>query len=121
MYLLLNFLPLLIEVLISLIGPIKFNIVIFSFYFIWILFLLPTYLLAINLPHAKLGYKHLIRSSICMFSCLILRIFISLINHKIRYGEMIGDVPTQIYYIEIIIPSAIIIIGILIKYFNLKE
>lgn len=36
--------------------------------------------------------------------------------HKIKYGEFIGDVPMEIYYLFAIVPSTVVLIGIVIHY-----
>lgn len=122
MYWLLNISPLLIEILILLLSQIfnknsNFNLLIFISYFMWILAILPIYLLIVNFHYLKIGRVSHIWSLVCMLLVIALRVCIDLINHKIKFGEFIGDVPEQIYCFEIIIPAIIIIIGLIIRYY----
>ena len=78
---------------------------------------IPIYLLIINivyLVHKSISYTS---SIICMLATILLNVLVLLVGHKIKYGVFIGDVPEGIYYVLIIIPSIIVLIGIVIFYF----
>lgn len=118
MYYLLNYLPFFIKMtthVIVLSGKISLNIN-FGLYMIISLFILPIYLLLVN------GYYILVKgisyklSCTCMLSVIFLNVLVFMITHKIQQGTFIGDVPEGLYYLWIGIPSAIILIGIIIYY-----
>lgn len=78
---------------------------------------IPIYLLIINivyLVHKSISYTS---SIICMLATILFNVLVLLVFHKIKYGVFIGDVPEGIYYVLIIIPSIIVLIGIVVFYF----
>ena len=110
MYFILNYLPVLIQ---ALIVTIPLNLGFISYPMIS-LFVFPIYLLYINI--SKLNKQ---KSSVLV--CLINMILVAALNtgvfpiwHKILYGSFMGDIPEDLLYIQFFVPTAIIIIGILI-------
>ena len=57
------------------------------------------------------------KSIVLMISVIICIVLTYLIGHKIRHGTFIGDVPAGLYYFAFFMPTAIIIIGMLIVYY----
>ena len=117
MYFILNYLPVLIQ---ALIVTIPLNLGFISYPMIS-LFVFPIYLLYINI--SKLNKQ---KSSVLV--CLINMILVAALNtgvfqiwHKILYGSFMGDIPEGLLYIQFFVPTAIIIIGILIFYYVKKR
>ena len=78
---------------------------------------IPLYLLVINIiyiVHKSVSY---ISSIICMLATILLNVLVLLVCHKMKYGVFIGDVPEGVYYVLIIVPSIIVLIGIVGFYF----
>lgn len=118
MYWLLNYLPFFIKMtthILILYSKISLKID-FGLYMIISLFILPIYLLLVN------GYYILVRgisyklSCTCMLSVIFSNVLIFIITHKIQQGTFIGDVPEGLFYLWIGVPTAIILIGIIICY-----
>lgn len=123
MYYLLNYLPFFIQMIthvLVLSSKISLNID-FGLYMIISLFILPIYLLLVN------GYYILVRGISCKLSCtymlsvIFLNVLVFMITHKIQQGTFIGDVPEGLLYLWIGIPSAIILIGIIICYLIIRK
>lgn len=51
-----------------------------------------------------------------MLSVVLLDFVVFLVTHKIKYGTFIGDIPEGLCMLMIVIPVAIILLGILIHY-----
>ena len=122
MYWILNVIPLAMQILIMLFSRIlnkasEFNIIAFIGYFAWTLTIVPIYLLIVNLHFIKNGKVSYVVAFLCMALIVALRIFMGLMNHKMQHGEMIGDVPVQIYQIELIVTLVIIAVSLVIHYF----
>lgn len=119
MYWVLNFIPILVQMYIYITAIFThinydFN---FATYALLNLLGIPIYLLIINIVYLmrkSISYRS---SIICMLATILLNVLVLLISHKIKYGVFIGDVPEGIYYVLIIIPSIIVLIGIVIFYF----
>lgn len=112
MYYLLNYIPLILHMVV-LMMPIKMNFVVF---FSMYLFAQPMYLLIVNIPLLCKKSISYIVSIICMTSVIILNVLYIMILHKIQTGYFIGDVPEQIYYLLFIVPTFIILLGVLMVY-----
>ena len=119
MYWLLNYLPLIMQIVIHsipLVSKISLNIN-FGLYMVISCFILPIYLLLVNGYYIKsrvISYK---LGIVCMISVVLLNVLVFLISHKIRHGTFIGDVPEGLYYLWVGIPCAIMLIGMAIYYF----
>ena len=85
--------------------------------FLWLLILSPIYLLCVNFNYINKKSITYTMSVICMVSVIVARVVDTIISHKIKWGTYIGDVPEGIYYILIIVPVIIILIGMSIFYF----
>lgn len=118
-YWILNFIPVLAQMYIcitAIFAHINYNFDV-TLYALLNLLGIPIYLLIINivyLVHKSISYTS---SIICMLATIILNVLVLLVGHKIKYGVFVGDVPEGIYYVLIIIPSIIVLIGIVIFYF----
>ena len=122
MYWILNYIPLILQIILfslSLNFKIKFNID-FAIYAVINLFVLPIYLLVVNVIYMKDKMLSFTISFGCMLSVIILNVIVIMVTHKIQTGYFIGDVPEGIYYMLIGIPTVIIIIGMAIIYFLRK-
>lgn len=122
MYWILNYIPLILQIILfslSLNFKIKFNIDI-TIYAVINLFVLPIYLLVVNVIYMKDKMLSFTISFGCMLSVIILNVIVIMVTHKIQTGYFIGDVPEGIYYMLIGIPTVIIIIGMAIIYFLRK-
>lgn len=130
MYWILNCLPLLIECVVNIYSIFQkfYNLGFYSSEYIYehtstiimfleILILSPIYLLCINFIYINKKLVTYKMSIICMISVIIVRVAIMMLSHKIKWGTFIGDVPMDIYYIFIIVPSVIVGLGIVIYYF----
>lgn len=120
LYWLLNAFPLLVELGIEIyalsINTIVYNAVGNTLMWIWILILRQVYLLCINIIYIN---KHMITYKtgiICMLGVIIASVGIMVVFHKMQYGVFIGDVPGELYFLMIIIPSIIVLIGMGIFY-----
>ena len=118
-YWILNFIPVLAQIYIcitAIFAHINYNFDV-TLYALLNLLGIPIYLLIINIVY--LGHKSISYTSsiICMLATIILNVLVLLVGHKIKYGVFVGDVPEAIYYVLIIIPSIIVLIGIVIFYF----
>jgi len=115
MYLILNYLPVLAQLFIcgtAVFANFNYNID-FVLYAFLNLFGMPIYLLLINIfciIRKNISYK---LSIICMLTAILLNVLILLISHKITYGVFLGDIPEGIIYLLIIIPSVVVLIGII--------
>lgn len=118
-YWILNFIPVLAQMYICItviFAHINYNFDV-TLYALLNLLGIPIYLLIINivyLVHKSISYTS---SIICMLATIILNVLVLLAAHKIKYGVFVGDVPEEIYYVLIIIPSIIVLIGIVIFHF----
>lgn len=121
MYWLLNFLPLIIDFLSPLFslfnGYAEYNQNATAILFLWVLILVPFYLLYVNIIYISRHKITYTKSAICMAIVIFMRVILMLLSHKIKYNTFIGDVPEGIYYIMIICPLIIIAIGLVITYF----
>ena len=120
LYWLLNAFPLLVELGIEIyalsINTIVYNAVGNTLMWIWILILRQAYLLCINIIYIN---KHMITYKtgiICMLDVIIASVGIMVVFHKMQYGVFIGDVPGELYFLLIIIPFIIVLIGMGIFY-----
>lgn len=119
MYWILNFIPILAQMYIcitAIFAHINYNFDV-TLYALLNLLGIPIYLLIINivyLTHKSISYTS---SIICMLATILLNVLVLLVGHKIKYGVFIGDVPEGIYYLLIIVPLIIVLIGIVIFYF----
>ena len=78
--------------------------------------IMPIYLIFINFYYINNKETNYIKAYILMFFIFIIRIGYMMAFHKIKYGEFIGDVPMEIYYLFAIVPSTVVLIGIVIHY-----
>ena len=115
MYYLLNYIPCITQVLITIFRDV-FNIDLLTVYAIMYLFLTPIYLLLINFIYLRNGYLTFTKSIVFMLSVIFMKVAIAIVAHKIETGYFIGDVPEQIYYLMIGVPSVIVIIGTCVIY-----
>ena len=118
-YWILNFIPVLVQMYICITAI--FIHINYSFdvtlYALLNLLGIPIYLLIINivyLVHKSIPYTS---SIISMLTTILLNVVVLLVGHKIKYGVFIGDVPEEIYCVLIIIPSIIVLVGIVVFYF----
>lgn len=119
MYWVLMCLPLLIQTCIQIVPSItnySFNFDV-GLYFGSNLLGIPIYLLIINIIYLKFKNISYTSSIMCMLATILLNVLILLISHKIKSGAFLGDIPEGIVYLLIIIPSIIVLIGIVIFYF----
>ncbi len=118
MFWLLNYIPLLFQIVLHitpLISKLQFNLN-FGIYMILYLFITPLYLLLVNFYYLKLSLIPYKISCIYMLSVVLLDFVVFLVIHKIKYGTFIGDIPEGLCILMIVIPVAIILLGILIHY-----
>lgn len=113
MYYILNYFPLVIQALIFAIPAANIN---FALCAIYNLLLIPVYLISINIYYLHKKRLSYLRSIAFMISVITANIFMFMISHKIQTGYFIGDVPEQIYYLLFIVPTFIILLGVLIVY-----
>ena len=79
-------------------------------YAVFLLLLTPIYLLTVH--------KHLVKNKavapfagiVCSFACPLLNTLCFMVDHKIKTGLFIGDVPTDIYCSMFGIPALIILL-----------
>lgn len=119
----LNFLPLLCDIAIfvtSRIFGIKYNFDIVV-YCICFLFITPLYLLFVNFFYLKLKKITNKHSLICMFSVIVGRVLLFLIDDKIMTGELLGNIPLEVIYIALFVPMGIVIIGWLIRWITIRK
>lgn len=116
MYYLINYVPTILCVIIS-IASIKIDFGVFAILY---LFAQPLYLLIVNTLYICNKTISWFNSIIHMFSTVLLNVIYVIIIHKIKTGYYIGDVPEGIYYLMIGIPCVIILIGTCIMYFVKK-
>jgi len=83
---------------------------------IWMLVIIPIYLLFVNIYYINNNEILHIKALILMLVIFAMRVGYMLIFHWLKYGAFIGDVPVEIYYWIIGIPSVIVIIGMIIFY-----
>lgn len=125
MYWFLNYLPLVIDCVIEIYSIFQkicgfryeYNHMSTIVMFLWLLILSPIYLLCINFNYINKKSITYAMSIICMVSVIIARVVVTIISHKIKWGTFIGDVPEGIYYLLIIVPLIIVLIGMSIFYF----
>ena len=82
--------------------------------------LTPLYLLCISIIWLN---KHAITYTsglLCMLGMIVARVCLGLVFHKIKYGVFLGDVPLEPYPLLILVPSVIVLGGLLI-YSNLNQ
>lgn len=116
MYYLLNYVPPLLYIMVSMMS-IKID---FGVFIIIYLFAQPLYLLIVNVPFICTKSISYVDSIIYMISVIIFNVLYTIIMHKIQTGYFIGDVPVGLYYLMAVIPTLIIIVGVCIIFFKLK-
>lgn len=119
MYWLLNYVPVFLQIVpfgIALNARISYNIPSFV-YCMLNLFVLPLYLLVINAIGISEGRSSFAKSIGCMLSAIIWNLVVILATRKIQTEYFIADVPEELYYFLIGIPSVIVLIGMGIMYF----
>lgn len=118
MYFVLNFSPIIVEIFYAALTYFNITPKIIStpIAIIWMFVIMPTYLMLNNFFYINNKKTNYIKAYLLMIFIFIIRVGYMLIFHKIKYGEFIGDVPIEIYYFLAIIPSAIVLIGIVIHY-----
>lgn len=118
MYWLLSCIPLFIQIGIQIIPEVSKSSLNFNFgvYMVINLLIIPIYLLIISWIYIRKMTISYTLSIICMLSVVLLNVLVLLVSHKMKHGVFIGDVPEGIYYLLIIVPSVIVLIGVAIFY-----
>ena len=125
MYWYLNYLPLVVDCVIEIYAIFQkfcgfryeYNHMSTILMLLWSLILSPIYLLCINFNYINKKSITYAMSVICMVSVIVARVVVIIISHKIKWGTFIGDVPEGIYYLFIIVPLIIVLIGMSIFFF----
>ncbi len=124
MYYVLNYIPSIIQTIIFFVY-FQFGFVFDSqtrkIYLICLLLATPIYLVIINAIYWTKRNISYTRSILCMLSVIVFNVLCFIITHKIQTGYFIGDVPIELYYSMIGIPSAIIIVGMVIIFLIKKQ
>ena len=107
MYYLLNYVPSILYVIVSMVF-LKIDFTVFA---ITYLFAQPLYLLIVNVPFVCKKSRSCVASIIYMLSVIVFNVLYTIILHKIQTGHFIGDVPEGIYYLMAGVPALIIIVG----------
>ncbi len=77
----------------------------------------PIYLLTVNIRFVLAGKMSYVKSLIYMLSAVILGFVFTVVEHKIRTGYFMGDVPEGLYCLMAGIPALVIAIGMATTYF----
>lgn len=129
MYWCLNYLPLIIDCVIDIYSIAQkfcgirheYNNMLTIIMFLWLLILSPVYLLCVNFNYINKKLITYAMSVGCMVSVIAARVVVMIISHKIKWGTFIGDVPEGIYYLLFFVPFSIVMVGITIIYFILRN
>ncbi len=118
MYLLLSILPLVPEVVLDVVylfvGTPIYSPAVSTLVNIWMLLGRQICLLCINLYYVRKGTISRFKSAICMLGVIVASVCLMLVFHKIQYGVFVGDVPEDVYWFLIIVPSLVLLAGIAI-------
>lgn len=76
----------------------------------------PIYLLTVNIRFVLAGKMTYVKSLIYMLSAVILGVVFTIVEHKIRTGYFMGDVPEGLYCLMAGIPAFVIAIGMAMTY-----
>ena len=122
LYLLLNYIPAVLWIIISMIF-IEMNVSVFA---VTYLFVQPLYLLFVNISFIRKKTISYIAGIIYMISVVLFNLLHSMAVHricilkrvvyKIQTDCFLGDAPIELYYYMFVIPTSIIIVGIGILY-----
>lgn len=116
MYWLLNALPMFLEIGIlyfRYFGNMSSNS---SIDIIWIFVVVPVYLLTVNFHYINAHKASYIKAIIVMLAIFVIRVGYIIFFYWLQFGEFIGDVPVDIYYLCIKIPSITVLIGLGVHY-----
>ena len=122
-YLILSFAPFLAEVLYGYFSYFYFGAHLLGGLWggLWMFLVYPIYLLILNFYFIDIKVTSYLKAFIIMVLISILRAGETLVYHKIRYGEFLGDVPVELYIITIVISSIIAIASLCIIYYINKK